>query len=85
VINKVAEGRPHVVEMIKNREVVLIVNTVEDRRNAVHDSRSMRTSAIQQRVTYFTTMAGARAACEGIPYVRALEPYALQALHGLLQ
>ena len=82
VINKVAEGRPHVVDMIKNREVSLIVNTVEDRRNAVRDSRSIRTSAVQHRVTYFTTMAGARAACEGIPHVKALQPYALQSLHG---
>ncbi|OGA28736.1 MAG: carbamoyl phosphate synthase large subunit [Betaproteobacteria bacterium RIFCSPLOWO2_02_FULL_65_24] len=81
VINKVAEGRPHVVDMIKNREVSLIVNTVEDRRNAVRDSRSIRTSAVQHRVTYFTTMAGARAACEGIPHVKALQPYALQSLH----
>jgi carbamoyl-phosphate synthase large subunit len=80
----VAEGRPHVVDMIKNREVSLIVNTVEDRRNAVTDSRSIRTSAVQQRITYFTTMAGARAACEGIPHVKALEPYSLQSLHRLL-
>jgi carbamoyl-phosphate synthase large subunit len=81
VINKVAEGRPHVVDMIKNAQVSLIVNTVEDRRNAVSDSRSIRTSAVQHRVTYYTTMAGARAACEGIPHVRALTPYSLQALH----
>ena len=85
VINKVAEGRPHVVDMIKNGQVSLIVNTVEDRRNAVSDSRSMRTSAVQHRVTYYTTMAGARAACEGIPHVRALTPYALQTLHRELQ
>jgi carbamoyl-phosphate synthase large subunit len=84
VINKVAEGRPHVVDMVKNREVSLIINTVEDRRNAVRDSRSIRTNAVQHRVTYFTTMAGARAACEGIPYVKALQPYALQILHGSL-
>jgi carbamoyl-phosphate synthase large subunit len=62
----------------------LIINTVEDRRNAVSDSRAIRTNAVQQRVTYFTTMAGARAACEGIPHVRALEPYSLQALHETL-
>ena len=80
-INKVAEGRPHIVDMIKNGQVSLIVNTVEDRRNAVSDSRSIRTTAVQHRVTYYTTMAGARAACEGIPHVRALTPYALQPLH----
>jgi carbamoyl-phosphate synthase large subunit len=85
VINKVAEGRPHIVDMIKNAQVSLIVNTVEDKRNAVSDSRSIRTSAVQHRVTYYTTMAGARAACEGIPHVRALVPYSLQALHRQLR
>jgi carbamoyl-phosphate synthase large subunit len=81
IINKVAEGRPHIVDMIKNAQVSLIVNTVEDKRNAVSDSRSIRTSAVQHRVTYYTTMAGARAACEGIPHVGSLTPYSLQALH----
>jgi carbamoyl-phosphate synthase large subunit len=81
VINKVAEGRPHIVDMIKNAQVSLIVNTVEVKRNAISDSRSIRTSAVQHRVTYYTTLAGARAACEGIPHVRVLAPRALQSLH----
>ncbi|HXC37371.1 MAG TPA: carbamoyl-phosphate synthase large subunit, partial [Burkholderiales bacterium] len=80
-VNKVADGRPHVVDMIKNREVSLIVNTVGETRKAVADSRSIRVSALSQRVTYYTTIAGARAACAGMRYVAALEPYALQALH----
>jgi carbamoyl-phosphate synthase large subunit len=67
--------------MIKNAQVSLIVNTVEDKRNAIRDSRSIRTTAVQHRVTYYTTMAGARAACEGIPHVRDLKPYAVQELH----
>jgi carbamoyl-phosphate synthase large subunit len=85
-INKVAEGRPHVVDMIKNGEIRLIVNTVEEKRNAVSDSRSIRTSAVQQRVTYYTTLAGARAACEGMRQRRAnaLAPYSLQELHSSL-
>ena len=86
-INKVAEGRPHVVDLIKNAEIRLIVNTVEEKRNAVTDSRSIRTSAVQQRVTYYTTLAGARAACEGMRQRRAnaLTPYSLQELHSSLQ
>ncbi|MGB7540507.1 MAG: carbamoyl-phosphate synthase large subunit [Burkholderiales bacterium] len=85
VVNKVAEGRPHIVDMIKNGEVSLIVNTVEEKRSAISDSRSIRISAVQQRVTYYTTIAGARAACEGIRHVKALVPYSLQQLHARLR
>jgi len=85
VVNKVAEGRPHIVDMIKNGEVSLVVNTVEDRRSAVSDSRSVRTSAVQRRVTYYTTVAGARAACEGMRHMKSLVPYSLQELHASLR
>jgi carbamoyl-phosphate synthase large subunit len=81
VVNKVAEGRPHIVDMIKNGDVNLIINTVEEKRSAISDSRSIRTSAVQQRITYYTTIAGARAACEGMRHMKALVPYGLQALH----
>ena len=84
-VNKVAEGRPHIVDMIKNDEISLIVNTVEDSRTAISDSRSIRTTALAQRVTYFTTIAGARAACTGMKALAALEPYRLQELHAKLQ
>jgi len=80
-VNKVAEGRPHIVDMIKNGEVNLVVNTVEEKRSAVSDSRSIRTSAVQRRVTYYTTVAGARAACEGMRQSGSLVPYSLQELH----
>ncbi|HSH06817.1 MAG TPA: carbamoyl-phosphate synthase large subunit [Burkholderiales bacterium] len=83
-VNKVTEGRPHIVDMIKNGEVNLIVNTVEDSRNAIADSRSIRTTALAQRVTYFTTLAGARAACAGMAHLAALDPYRLQDLHATL-
>ena len=79
-VNKVAEGRPHIVDMIKNGEISLIVNTVEDKR-AVHDSYSIRRAALQRRVAYYTTLAGARAACAGIAQMGELRPYELQALH----
>jgi len=81
VANKVAEGRPHIVDMIKNGEVSFIVNTVEDTRTAITDSRSIRTTALAQRVTYYTTLAGARAACAGMKHLANLEPYRLQDLH----
>ncbi len=55
IVNKVAEGRPHVVDMIKNGEIALIVNTVEEKRAAIIDSRSIRTSALGAKVTLFTT------------------------------
>jgi carbamoyl-phosphate synthase large subunit len=84
-VNKVTEGRPHVVDMIKNGELDLIVNTVDERRTAIADSRSIRTTAVQQRVTYYTTIDGARAACAGLRHVESLVPYALQGLHQRLE
>jgi carbamoyl-phosphate synthase large subunit len=80
LVNKVAEGRPHIVDLMKNGEISLIVNTVEETRTAISDSRSIRTTAVQARITYFTTIAGARAACAGMRHLRALEPYDLQGL-----
>ncbi len=84
IVNKVTEGRPHIVDMIKNGEISFIVNTVEATRTAISDSRSIRTTALAQRVTYFTTIAGARAACTGMKALGRLEPYRLQELHAKL-
>jgi carbamoyl-phosphate synthase large subunit len=84
-VNKVAEGRPHVVDMIKNGEISFIVNTVEATRTAISDSRSIRTTALARRVTYYTTLAGARAACEGMKHLARLEPCRLQDLHAKLR
>jgi carbamoyl-phosphate synthase large subunit len=84
-VNKVNEGRPHIVDLIKNNEVSFIVNTVEEKRTAIADSRSIRTSALAARVTFYTTIEGARAACAGMRQLRELETYALQALHATLQ
>ena len=84
IVNKVAEGRPNIVDMVKNGEISLVVNTVEERRNAIVDSRAIRTSALASRVTYFTTMAGARAAVEGMQYMReknGFQVYSVQELH----
>jgi carbamoyl-phosphate synthase large subunit len=83
-VNKVTEGRPHIVDMIKNEEICLVINTVEEKRQAIADSRSIRTSALATKVTVFTTIEGARAACMGMRYLAGLEVYALQALHAEL-
>jgi carbamoyl-phosphate synthase large subunit len=84
-VNKVAEGRPHIVDMIKNGEVNLIINTAEATRTAASDSRSIRTTALARRVTYYTTVAGAKAACAGMKHISQLEPYRLQELHAKLR
>jgi carbamoyl-phosphate synthase large subunit len=84
IVNKVAEGRPHIVDMLKNGEVALVINSVEERRNAITDSRAIRTQALAARVTYYTTIAGARAAVEGMQYLReglGIKVYSLQELH----
>ncbi|MFZ9734064.1 MAG: carbamoyl-phosphate synthase large subunit [Burkholderiaceae bacterium] len=82
-VNKVTEGRPHVVDLIKNGEVIFMVNTVEERRNAMADSRSIRTTGLAQRVTTYTTLAGARAAVEGMKAMAEarLDVYDLQSMH----
>jgi carbamoyl-phosphate synthase large subunit len=84
VVNKVTEARPHIVDMIKNGEISLVINTVEERRNAIADSRAIRTHALAGRVTFYTAIAGAWAAVEGLQYLRqgrGLQVYALQDLH----
>jgi carbamoyl-phosphate synthase large subunit len=80
-VNKVAEGRPHIVDMIKNGEIELIVNTVSNKRSAIHDSYSIRHAALEAGVTCYTTLAGARAACVGMTNMRELQAYNLQKLH----
>ncbi len=84
LVNKVNEGRPHVVDMIKNEEIVLVINTVEEKRQAITDSRSIRTSALAAKVTIFTTIEGARAACMGMHQLADLEVYSVQQLHAEL-
>ncbi|MBU6436693.1 MAG: ATP-grasp domain-containing protein, partial [Betaproteobacteria bacterium] len=80
-VNKVTEGRPHIVDLIKNDEIALVINTVEERRNAIADSRYIRTSALTGRLTTYTTIAGAEAAVEGMKHLQTLGVYSLQELH----
>ncbi len=84
VVNKVKEGRPHIVDMIKNGDIDFIVNVVEDKK-AVKDSYAIRAEALARRVVYFTTLAGAHAACMGMQHGDELEVYSLQMLHQRLQ
>ena len=79
-VNKVTEGRPHIVDMIKNGEISFIVNVLEDKR-AVQDSYAIRRNALQQKVTYYTTLAGAKAACAGMQHMSELGVESLQSLH----
>jgi carbamoyl-phosphate synthase large subunit len=84
VVNKVTEGRPHIVDMIKNNEIVMVINTVEERRNAIADSRAIRTSSLLARVTTFTTIFGAEAAVEGMRHMDQLDVISIQEMHAQL-
>ncbi len=78
--NKVREGRPHIVDMIKNDEINLIVNTTEGKQ-AIRESRSIRREAVHKRVTYYTTVAAARATCDALDHLDEVEVNRLQDLH----
>jgi carbamoyl-phosphate synthase large subunit len=84
-VHKIQEGRPNVVDMMKNGEISLVINSVEEKRSAIADSRALRTTALAQRITYYTTIAGALAAVQGMRHVRGLEVYSVQALHRSLE
>ncbi|TKR33243.1 carbamoyl-phosphate synthase large subunit [Luteimonas gilva] len=83
-INKVIEGRPHIVDLIKNGEIAYIVNTTEGKQ-AIADSFSIRREALQQRVTYSTTIAGAKALLHSLEYRGSGPVWALQELHKELE
>ena len=79
-INKVNQGRPHIVDAIKNGDVDLIINTTEGRQ-AIADSASIRSSALQNKVYYTTTLAGATAVCMALEVSDTVEVRQLQDLH----
>jgi len=79
-INKVLEGRPHVVDLIKNGEIAFIVNTTEGKQ-AIADSFSIRREALQQRVTYSTTVSGAKALLHSLDFRDSTDVNSLQELH----
>jgi carbamoyl-phosphate synthase large subunit len=89
VVNKVKDGRPHIVDLIKNGEISLVFTTVDETRTAIADSRSIRTSAQANGVTYYTTISAARAVMDGLMASQngnkeSLEVYSLQDLHQAL-
>jgi carbamoyl-phosphate synthase large subunit len=79
-VNKVREGRPHIVDMIKNDEIDLIVNTTEGKQ-AIRESNSIRREAVHHRVTYYTTLAAGLATCEALDHLDEVEVNRLQDLH----
>ena len=79
-VNKVREGRPHVVDMIKNDEIDLIINTTEGKL-AIRESNSIRREAVHHRVTYYTTLAAGLATCEALDHLDEVEVNRLQDLH----
>jgi carbamoyl-phosphate synthase large subunit len=80
-VNKVTEGRPHIVDMIVNGDIGMIFNTVDERRQAIQDSYSIRHEALKAKLPVFTTIAGAKAACIGLRDMKELNVYDLQGLH----
>ena len=80
IVNKVMEGRPHVVDMIKNREVTFIVNTTEGAK-AIADSAEIRRAALQHKVSYTTTISGAEATCLALKQLDILSVNRLQDLY----
>jgi len=84
VVNKVKDGRPHIVDMVKAGEIQLVFTTVDETRTAIADSRVIRTAALAHRVTYYTTMAGSEAATEALKHQDDLEVVSLQELHAQL-
>jgi carbamoyl-phosphate synthase large subunit len=80
VVNKVLEGQPHIVDMIKNGQIDLIVNTIEGKQ-AIADSYTIRRTALQHKISYSTTLAGARATCMALEYLNTSNVISLQSLH----
>ena len=81
VVNKVKDGRPHIADLVKAGEIQLVFTTVDETRNAIADSRYIRTAALAHRVTYYTTMAGAEAATEALKHQDDLAVMSVQELH----
>jgi carbamoyl-phosphate synthase large subunit len=84
IVNKVFEGQPHILDMLKNDEIALVINTVVEKRSAIRDSYAIRREALLDRVAYFTTIAGAKAAAVGMRDMGGLVAYSLQSLQNRL-
>jgi carbamoyl-phosphate synthase large subunit len=83
-VNKVMDGRPHIADLIKAGDIQLVFTTVDETRTAIADSRYIRTAALANRVTYYTTMAGCEAATEAMKHLDGFGVLSLQELHAQL-
>ncbi|XVJ69001.1 MAG: carbamoyl-phosphate synthase large subunit [Rhizobacter sp.] len=81
LVNKVKDGRPHIVDMVKAGDIQLVFTTVDETRTAIADSRHIRQVALANRITYYTSMAGCEAATEGMKHQDGLTVKSLQELH----
>lgn len=81
VVNKVSEGRPSVIDKIKNHEIQLVITTSNESRGEISDARDIRMAALANRVTYYTTIAGGRAAVEGIKHLTDAQVCSLQGMY----
>lgn len=81
VVNKVSEGRPSVIDKIKNHEIQLVITTSNESRSEISDARDIRMAALANRVTYYTTIAGGRAAVEGIKHLTDAQVCSLQEMY----
>ncbi|TNG91356.1 carbamoyl-phosphate synthase large subunit, partial [Pasteurellaceae bacterium USgator41] len=81
IVNKVREGRPHIVDAIKNGEIAMVINTVGSMPESVSDSHSIRSSSLQQRIPVYTTIAGAAAISQGLNSINETEVYRLQEMN----
>jgi carbamoyl-phosphate synthase large subunit len=84
LVNKVKDGRPHIADMVKAGEIQLVFTTVDETRTAIADSRYIRTAALANRITYYTTMAGCEAATEALKHQADFGVMSLQELHAQL-
>jgi carbamoyl-phosphate synthase large subunit len=84
VVNKVKDGRPHIADMVKAGDIQLVFTTVDETRTAIADSRYIRTAALANRVTYYTTMAGCEAATEAMKHQHGMTVVSVQELHAEL-
>ena len=85
VVNKVLEGRPHIVDMIKNGDVAVVINTVSSDVQSIKDSHSIRRTSLTNRVPLYTTIAGGEAMSEGVKSLNDTDVYSVQELHARLQ
>ncbi|MDO4937285.1 MAG: carbamoyl phosphate synthase large subunit, partial [Sutterellaceae bacterium] len=81
MVNKVSDGRPNVLDKIKNHEIQLVITTSNESRGEISDARDIRMAALANRVTYYTTIAGGRAAVEGIKHLKEAQVYSLQEMY----